>query len=187
MRFYEGHTLSSTSDKHSFFTKERLVLPDKILKKTPELAKAKLTIQVRYYKDECSAIVSLYADSACLSSCVLSTVEYNCSAVMIANLYCNLYFHKGLGWFLLDLVEQWAEYAGYTLLIGNTAGTDQNRLIPKFKEKGWVESNINYVNTRTRNKNIWLYKVIAEAEEEGPEEDDDEYYEEENSDEDEEF
>ena len=185
MNFYSGHTLSNTADRNSFFTKEKLVLPDKILNKVPTLAQANLTIQIYNHKEDCMRRIYLYADDKCIASCTLSTVEYNCSAIMVANLYTENYYNKGLGWFLLDLIEQWAIYAGYTLLIGNTAGREQNNLIYKFKKKGWIESNIQYVNARTSNKNIWLYKVIAEAIEQ--EEADDYYEEDTDSNEDEDF
>lgn len=187
MRFYEGQTLQNTENKYSFFTKKRLIFPESILKKIPALGQANTSIQIIYFKDEHSATVYLHSGNYYIATCTLSTVEFNCSAIMVANLYTAHYYNKGLGWFLLDLIEQWAVYAGYTLLIGNTAGTEQNMLIPKFKEKGWIESNINYVNARTRNRNIWLYKVIADVEGGNDDEDDDEYYEVDYSDEDEEF
>lgn len=188
MMFYEGHSLQSSSHNRSFFIEERLTLPDEIqqrlTKRYPKSAQffteMKLFIEVRYYADNQKACIYLTGkiatESIQLAQVTLSTVEYNCSAVAVSNLYTDYFYNCGLGWYLLDLVEQWALYAGYTLFIGNTAGIDQNKLIPEFKKKGWVESNINYVNARTRNKNIWLFKVLQEVEEQN-EEDEDDYYE----------
>lgn len=193
MLFYEGHTLTSTSDNNSFFTKEKLVLPQKILDKLfkrniswREYLKnpIDLSIGIRNTKDDTGCTVSLQGIidlpeykhyTFNLAQCSLSTVEYNCSAIMIANLYCESPNRAGVGWWFLNLIEQWARYANYTLLIGNTAGSNQNNLIPKFKNLGWVESDINYVNSRTQNRNIWLYKVITDTTEQT--EDEDEYYE----------
>lgn len=197
MRFYEGHTLANTGKTRSFFNEKRLAITDefrqKCIKKNPRYAEffgdMKLSVTIYFYADAQKAHIHLTGNTATdfihLAQVTISTVEYNCSAVSVSNLYGDFFYGLGFGWYLYDLVEQWALYAGYTLFIGNTAGIDQNKLIPKFEKRGWIQSNINYVNARTRNKNIWLFKVLQKVEEE---DEDDGYYEDDtDSDHDEDF
>jgi len=180
MMFYDGHTLQSTDARNSFFNKKQLELSDEyrqLLSKqnskfTDFLKEMDLKVTVNYFADNSRAIICLDGttpeNKSSFAKVTISTVEHNCSAILVSDLYSAYYYSLGLGWFLLDLIEQWAIYAGYTLLLGNTAGSEQNLLIPTFKEKGWIESDIQYINARTNNKNIWLYKVIANAEEAEP-------------------
>lgn len=201
--FYMMHSLASEGERNSWFTGNNpftLEKVEEILKKNAnrnsfcnEIARehykimGKPTIKVQSFKNNSSALISLLLpadiNNNTLCSVQINTVEYNCGAIHINNLYSDLGYSTGLAWMLLELVEDWCRYAGYTLLFGNTAGYQQNQLVTKFESLGWEQWGPHYVNARSGNKNIWLRKLIAFAEEviDDDEPEEEEYYDDDNN------
>lgn len=90
----------------------------------------------------------------------IHSVENNCSAVHISNFKSN-FRRLRLGSLLLQYVEEWCIQVGYTIIFGNTAGNFQNtEALPFFLKNGYTPMGQEYVNVRTRNKNIWFQKII---------------------------
>ena len=59
----------------------------------------------------------------------------------------------------MKIVLDWLNQARYTLVIGNTAGS-QNEYLPFFYKMGFVESNIKYENRRNNHENVWIFKLL---------------------------
>ena len=119
-----------------------------------------------------------------LSSATINTVMNNCGTIQITNVTNNGY-PQGWAHFLVEEIIRWAKYAGYTNIIGNTAGQYQNKkALPWFKKKfGAVEWGPPYINKRSGNTNVWFQiplvdqdslHVISDDEPEDYDEDEDE-------------
>lgn len=122
---------------------------------------AKVYFQVTFTNDTSRAYIQLMIMLAntriqCLSSCYLNTVEYNCGVLHISNL-STMIPRVGFGKMLLKEIIHWMDHAGYTLLIGNTAGKWQNLQAGGFfRSQGFKPFGRKYKNKRSGNTNVWF-------------------------------
>lgn len=185
--FYDHHFLCNSDNEHSFFHKKAISLTSfmKRIKSSGDVYGYSAYFKIgRFIPKSFSITVNPvggneerkqiqlrcnYVDreheqdpprSICVASVTIATVNYNCGAVHISNLYAGDFPKCGLGWWLYNLVEKFLLKAGYTFVFGNTAGV-QNSLVPVFEKHGWEQMNIEYINERSRNTNIWMYKMIG--------------------------
>lgn len=215
--FYMNHSLVSSLKPNSWFTDNPLLDKDTIVQRllssnneyggyikegiyTPGTPFIEVTKTSDYDKADIALLLPLLKGekvqyTAKLARITLATTYYNCGSIHVSNLYHSDGYYTHLAWDLLQHVEDWCKWCGYTMLFGNVAGNDQIKLLPKFLDRGWTEMGVRYKNQRSRNVNIWLQKIIQNQDniEEEPDEDDDyyeeddDYYEEDDSDSDEEF
>lgn len=95
-----------------------------------------------------------------LSSIKIATVNYNCSALHIFDLY-SIPTRKGMTTYFMNEILKWAKFAGYTFIFGNTAGSQQNReALPFFKKVGFTELGNPYRNIRSGQDNHWIQYLI---------------------------
>lgn len=175
MQFYQDFELITKSnqdiDSESTFkipsNEEVQALIGKDLQKGDEITKVTLHIKlIGLPHDYSKAVLHLKVhtkmygkiDQLYIAGCELNTISNNCSAVQITN-FSTQYWKKGLGKLFMNMILDWLNRARYTLVIGNTAAT-QNEYLPFFYKMGFVESNINYMNRRNNHKNIWIFKLL---------------------------
>ena len=97
-----------------------------------------------------------------LAGVTISTIDSNCGAVLLSNLYSD--FHgAGFGTFLLDQVLEYLKIAGYSFILMNTAGSTQNALgdhlfVNKYGFTPMAPGI--YRNIRSGNINIWYFKYL---------------------------
>jgi hypothetical protein len=110
-------------------------------------------------------------ETVTVASLQINCIANNCGTLQITNIN-GLY--KGFAKFLVAAVINWAKFAGYTNLIGNTAGTYQNGypltwLRNKFGALDWGTP---YKNARSGNVNVWftIPLILVEQAEIPPEE-----------------
>lgn len=175
--FYEFHTLNSSSEKGSWFAynlpkQEDIIKRIRESKSTyfssiPNLEEWIPEIHIIYQgnlSDTANVHLRLNYKGSTITLCsvTLTTVNYNCGAIHISNLYTEEGHGCGFSWDLLDLVERWCKWAGYTMVFGNTAGSYQNQLVPRFEKLGYTKMGVDYINSRSRNRNIWLQKILID-------------------------
>lgn len=178
--------LTSSNNEYGRYIKEGIYTPGTPfieVTKTSDCDKADITLSLPLLKGE------KVQYTVNLASVTLATTQYNCGSIHVSNLYHSDGYRTKLAWDLLQHVEDWCKWCGYTMLFGNVAGHDQIKLFPKFLARGYTEMGVRYINKRSLNTNIWLQKIIQNQDnlEEEPDEDDDEYYEEDNYEENEDF
>jgi len=96
-----------------------------------------------------------------LGSIKLSAINHNCGSVHISNLN-SMIPNLGIGKLLLEEVENWCRTVGYTMLFGNTAGSQNKYALPFFEKFGYKRMGEPYKNVRSGNTNIWFFKLIQE-------------------------
>lgn len=126
-----------------------------------------LSLNIWKNAEESKAILTLKLHNRALANITINEVNYNCGAIHLSNLN-SLYTENKLGTQLLKAVEEWCAYAGYTIIFGNTAA-GQNNLVPYFKKLEYQEMMPHYVNARSGNWNIWLYKNLKPEAKQGQE------------------
>ncbi len=95
----------------------------------------------------------------------LSTVYANCGSLLISNLHSEVAGTR-MGTFLFKQILSYAEQAGYSFLLLNTAGSHQNPLGEALFEKkfGFIPMKKQvYINKRSGNANIWYYKFLSDV------------------------
>lgn len=175
--FYEMHTLKSSHELGSWFTnnlpkrediiKRIRVSKNGYLLNIPNLEEWIPEIHIMHrgsLSDNSTVYLRLnYKDNTItLCSVTLATVNYNCGAIHISNLYVEDGYNCGFSWDLLNIVERWCKWAGYTMVFGNTAGGYQNQLVPRFEKLGYTKMGVDYINSRSSNRNIWLQKILVD-------------------------
>ncbi len=183
MIFYNGHNLCDVDAYKNPYNEEGGLLtpptPEELNLATERIKAKRLTCYykvseyknfkytVHTSKDGTCAQIWLQGDTPkanqyTLAHCTLNTVEHNCGALHIS--YVNGHV-PGFAKILLDRVIYWAGRAGYTIILGNTAGSDQNRqALPWFKKHfGAVEFGTHYKNKRSGNINIWFSIPVPEV------------------------
>jgi GNAT superfamily N-acetyltransferase len=170
--------MQDSSLKDSWGTKGELVAPKatdlhpEIQKRFAcEFSKTPLKYHVVRLREE-SVLIQLYiGDSMRLGGVYLSTVEHNCSAVHISHLEAHI---QGIGKHILKAVEDWCIYAGYTIILGNTAGNQNDYALPFFLKHGYKKFGESYKNHRSRNENIWICKMLPNVNENNDEDEENE-------------
>lgn len=189
--FYEFHTLKSSSEKGSWFA-YNLPKQEDIIKRIresekypppniPNLEEWKPEIRITYkgsLYNNATVYLRLNYGNNIITLChvTLNTVEYNCGAIHLSNLCVEEGYNCGFSWDLLDLVERWCKWAGYTMVFGNTAGSYQNQLVPRFEKLGYTKMGVDYINVRSLNRNIWLQKILVDQDTLDEEPDDEEEF-----------
>lgn len=177
--------LTSSNNEYGRYIKEGIYTPGTPfieVTKTSACDKADITLLLPLLKER------MVQFTANLASVTLATTQYNCGSIHVSNLYHSDGYHTKLAWDLLQHVEDWCKWCGYTMLFGNVAGHDQIKLLPKFLARGYTEMGVRYINKRSLNTNIWLQKIIQNQDNLKEEQDEnDDYYEEDNYEENEDF
>ena len=131
-----------------------------------ELSLTKLHFSVKTDNKDCHARISLVVsftnsdskikEELVLSQATINTIQNNCGTIQITDV-TNCGF-PGWGHYVVEEIIRWAKFAGYTNIIGNTAGPNQNgKPLTWFKKKfGAVEFGPHYINKRSKNTNIWF-------------------------------
>lgn len=189
--FYEFHTLKSSSEKGSWFPDNLPKLEDIIkrirksnntyLSSIPNLEEWIPEIRIIYegnLSDTANVHLRLNYGHSIITLCqvTLTTVNYNCGAIHLSNLNVNDGYNCGFSWDLLNIVERWCKWAGYTMVFGNTAGEYQNQLVPRFEKLGYTKMGVDYINARSSNRNIWLQKILVDQDTLDEEPDDEEEF-----------
>jgi hypothetical protein len=160
-----NHNLvSNTSLSISYIRPVPLELIPKGLKKDPDLSNEVIIKNQSNYAN-ILFVLKNKSDTVVLGGINISTVSYNCGAIHISNLV-SYYEGTGIGSYILNEVLRWLrKQAGYSLIFGNTAG-DQNEFVPTFWKKNGFSQMMpeNYINLRSENINIWIYKLLDSVE-----------------------
>lgn len=187
--FYEFHTLKSSSETGSWFA-DNLPKREDIIKRIreskntyfssiPNLEEWIPEIHIIYQgnlSDSATVYLKLNYKGNKITFCsvTLSVVNHNCGAIHLSNLCVEDGYNCGFSWDLLNIVERWCTWAGYTMVFGNTAGIYQNRLVEQFKKLGYTKMGVDYINSRSGNRNIWLQKILVDQDTLDEEPDDEE-------------
>lgn len=189
--FYEFHTFKSSSEEGSWFA-YNLPKREDIIKRIQESNNTYLSnipnleewipeIRILYkgsLSNNATVYLRLKYKSNIITLCyvTLTTVEHNCGAIHLSNLCVEDGYNCRFSWDLLNIVERWCKWAGYTMVFGNTAGSYQNQLVPRFEKLGYTKMGVDYINSRSRNRNIWLQKILVDQDTLDEEPDDEEEF-----------
>lgn len=204
--FYMNHSLVSSKEPNSWFADNPIMDDDELIQqltsvdndygnyiKDGTFTPGKPFIEVIKNESHEKAYITLRLPflkgktlkyTANLATVTICTTSYNCGSIHVSNLYQADGYHTHLAWNLLNHVEKWCQWCGYTMLFGNVAGYNQIKLLPKFLSRGWTEMGVRYKNARSRNVNIWLQKIIQDQDSIEEENDGETYDDEDNEDED---
>lgn len=134
--------------------------------KSYKLTDVKFTVTPNPATETCVRLVAYFVAAGqpvreiVLSSIQIATVNYNCSALHIFNLY-SIPTRKGMATYFMNEILKWAKFAGYTFIFGNTAGTQQNReALPFFQKVGFTLLGSPYRNIRSGQHNHWIQYFI---------------------------
>lgn len=185
--FYEGHRLLGSDSKNSFFREHPKYLAFTSedffnrLHKVPHknnnyveyfkkygAKEAVPSLVVSMRQDGCSAFIQLKFQVTLHDGSIhnlpaanvsITTVNSNCGAIHMSGLTSPELVGLGYAKDLFELVLEYLKYAGYTFLFGNTAGY-QNNYVKKLESWGFKRMAEPYINPRSRQENIWLFKFI---------------------------
>lgn len=172
MMFYNYHTMHDSKQKESsffglltapFIDNVKPVIENQVHLSSWEGATCFFSVKKNHDIDHAFIKLVVQAKDGYivdLGGVELCTVNFNCGVIHLSNLFSN-FRRKGFGTLILKEVIHWAERAGYTLIICNTAGLWQNRAAGKlFKHVGFKAFGRKYKNKRSNNTNVWLaYKM----------------------------
>ena len=162
MQFYSELNLRDSNVLHPRGWEGWLVAPEIKLK---DVGNLKFTVQTPF---EGSAHVFLMGIkkstyiSRTLGQISLSTIPSNCGTIQINNLL-SYYPRQGIGTGIMRAILNFARQAGYSMIIFNTAGPEQNELAGKqFFEKIFkAEVITTFKNIRSGNMNVF-YRILLQ-------------------------
>jgi hypothetical protein len=116
------------------------------------------TIQLTGYSTPSGATVMF-------AQITIQTVNANCGSIIISNLQSD-FPGCGFGKALLRETLRYLDRAGYSFLLLNTAGKNQNPIGTSLFQKQFgfhPLKNQVYVNKRSANANIWYFKILPDV------------------------